>query len=159
MPAGQVHRRLWRNNLWLAFAGTALALAYNNQGAWFFMAWTMPLGYLLGYFIDPDLDMKMNTEAKKRWKRTIILYPVVAWWILYALIARRFLGGHRSFWTHFPIVSTLLRLAWVSIPFIMLVSIIGLKMPIGSQIFWAGLFGVLLGLSLADTIHFIADLR
>ena len=157
MPSGRTHRRLWKNNLWLAFAVSALVLVYDNQGAWLVVAFTIPLGYLLGYLVDPDLDLMTNTEAKKRWKKTIILYPIALWWTLYALVAKRFLGGHRSFWTHFPVVSTSLRFLWLLLPFIIVGYIAGTTPLTG--LYMAMLIGVLLGLSVADTVHFVADLR
>jgi uncharacterized metal-binding protein len=113
-------------------------------------------GYYLGLLIDPDWDMpRKNTEAKKRWKKIPLLGRLMNGWIhLYGMTSQSLLGGHRSLLTHTPLVSTLIRVGWVTAPILVIVWVWVGAFPIpGNE-----LAALILGLSLSDTIHFIADL-
>jgi len=159
MPDGRTHYRYWRG--WRCSAIVIATLAWGIHGGLldksllFFLAF--PLGYQLGAWIDPDLDLRGNTRAKRRYRRSI-LYPAYWWWQLYSIIASKF-AGHRSLLTHLPLLSTAIRLAWVLIPIIVITAIMGWFIPEG-YVSGLALFGMglLLGLSYADTIHVVADI-
>jgi uncharacterized metal-binding protein len=152
MPSGRVHRRLWRRWRGLAFAGAILLVA---QGHWI-LGLSLPLGYTLGSVVDPDMDMpRTTTYAKSKWK---ILKP---WWTAYGHISQRLFGGHRSTFSHMPVLSSLFRLIWLSIPFTLPPLILFPRATISllvSPVLTNFFLGTLLGLSLADLVHVIADL-
>lgn len=111
---------------------------------------TFLVGYMLGVVIEPDLDQTGITTSEWRALRggKVIGGLLVIWFLPYSLIF-----PHRSFLSHFPFVSTLIRLLWISWPLLAL-------------IWWNDWFswwmaeafvGLLSGLCLSDTIHFLAD--
>lgn len=122
--------------------------------------WKFGSGYLVGYtvgrWIDPDWDLMGTSAGEGRLVNEIpilghILYGVSS---SYGSAFRRY---HRSWITHFPALSTLIRLVWVFVlPFTLLdaygVNFVG----DGWVWFWVGLWA---GLSSADAIHWYHDLR
>jgi len=159
MPNGRVHARISKRFRFLSIL--ASAGTYYAWEDWILSISVLP-GYLLGAMVDPDMDLpKKNTYAKQLWRRTIIFAWMVPWWNLYGILAQRFLGGHRSFWTHMPGISTIMRLAWMCFPFGLIGRIISpgtmaqvLVSPMAHRI----MLGVFIGLTLSDTIHAISDL-
>lgn len=120
--------------------------------------WKFSLGYLAGYsfhrYCDNDWDIFGSNNAEGRMVNEIpilghFMYGVSS---TYGSFFRR---HHRSFWTHFPIVSTAIRLAFVGfVPFI-LGDYYGINF-IGNG--WAMFhLGFLAGLSQADGIHWFLD--
>jgi hypothetical protein len=110
-------------------------------------------------YIDPDLDLIGITNAESRMMKHFKLFGamMVAYWLPYAYVMR-FVGlgrkGHRNFFSHFPGISTAIRLGWI------------LVIPIGLTIYYnftppyhaiLGLVGVWAGLTFADTLHYIMD--
>jgi len=82
---------------------------------------------------------------------------LVAWFVIYAWVMR-FVGfgrkGHRNFFSHFPFVSTAIRIVWLL--FIPAVSVWYFNVAVHPLVF-TGLVGAFFGLSLADTLHFVGD--
>lgn len=152
MATGEIHWEYWKKFfvfiiaifIWLLLSGFQVYLAVGFL-----------LGYALGYLIDPDLDMTNMTSSKRRWKQTIIGYPVYLWWQVYAYTVARMFGGHRAFLNHFPFISTAVRLVWVFLPAIGYFTIAGF--PEFSLSVLLALSGIYVGLSLADTLHFVLD--
>jgi uncharacterized metal-binding protein len=135
-----------------------LAFAISN-GEWLLSALFFPVGYGLGWLVDPDLDMGARTEADKRWRNTIIFLPMVLWWKVYAGLIRKYFGGHRSMWGHLPLFSTSIRLAWMLIPVTLVGIWAGFRVSIAPTYVIQVTLGVLAGLSLSDLVHFLADMR
>ena len=109
----------------------------------------MLAGYALGTYLDPDADLVGITSAEGRamrhWK---ILGKVwVAYWTFYGAM---FTGHHRSFWSHFPFVSTAIRLVYL----FWWVALLDVEWQVWHYL--VGI-GVWFGLSLADGIHYAAD--
>lgn len=112
------------------------------------------LGYSFHRYCDNDWDIFGSNNAEGRLVNEI---PVLGHFMYgisstYGSIFRR---HHRSFWTHFPGVSTIIRLAFVAaVPLIFLdswgINLIGN----GWHKFWIGFW---FGLSQADGIHWYLD--
>jgi len=128
----------------------ALALSFLMLFLNWLVALFIPIGYMLEFFIDPDLDELGITSAEGRMIHTVVLIPLVAWTTLYAKI----IGKHRSFWSHTPVIGTLIRLCWMLFPFVALLWYWHiLPNSYTPQIF----LGIWLGLSMADTVHWLKD--
>jgi hypothetical protein len=112
----------------------------------------MFLGYELGRYVGPDADI-MGTTASEGWMVNEL--PIVGHFLFgilstYGSIFRR---HHRSFWTHFPFVSTLGR-------YLLIFWWIWWQLYIATQD-WAWLIfifiGAYIGTSLSDGIHWALD--
>lgn len=142
----------------MAFAG----MLYLGvvRGEWLVAVAVIP-GYYLGSMIDPDMDLaRKNTSAKSMWRRSVLIRWITPWWTLYGHIARLFLGGHRSFLTHFPIISTLIRFLWLVVPIAALSALISPSITaslIQGPYVLKMLAGLLVGLCLSDLVHICAD--
>lgn len=148
MPDGATHYTLWKLGWIASFPASLLFIAQNH---------ILGLGVLVGYFsgkyIDPDWDLVSVTAAEGRIMNDfkVIGNVIVGYTTIYGAIFRH---NHRSFWTHFPFVSTTGRLIflfwWIPILYfqkIILYQDWQLLFGIG---FWAGL-------SFSDAIHWAAD--
>ena len=111
------------------------------------------IGSILGIALTPDLDQEMTTYFE--WKLIRKTGPLgfiwMAFWAPYSLLI-----PHRSFWSHFPIVGTIIRVLYITIP------IIGLciwreYIPNWPQPIWDSLIGILIGLSISDILHWFMD--
>jgi uncharacterized metal-binding protein len=110
-------------------------------------------GYLLGRYIDPDIDQLVVTNAEGRLLRELGLIGaiIVAFLFPYAYMSR-WVGGHRSFLTHFPVISTALRLLYILVPLMMY------KWSLfENENFLLFLLGTWIGLSISDFTHWILD--
>ena len=145
MPAGKVHIRYWKKFLPITiFIGILICLV-DFIGGIFFIT-----GYVMGYFIDPDLDQVSVTSAEGRLLRTFGCFGavMVGYWFPYGHLMK-----HRSFWSHFPGISTAMRIAygfWWIVPILYHYSLINNNLLLIVLWIWVGL-------SLADTIHYILD--
>lgn len=151
MPNGETHFEYYKRGYKYAIAISAVTLS---------LGWKFSSGYLVGYLMgrwcDPDWDIQGVNSGEGRMVNELpilghVLYGVSS---CYGSIFRRW---HRSTLTHFPVLSTLVRLVFVfALPFGYLdaygVNFIGN----GWVWFWVGLWA---GLSHADTIHAILDWR
>lgn len=107
-------------------------------------------GCLLGIFVGPDLDQEsINGSEWRIVKATFGLgFLWVMFWYPYALFFK-----HRSFGSHFPVVSTFIRLLYLSIiPFVISLWFPGAFAILGAWIFW-----IFIGLSFSDLGHWVAD--
>jgi hypothetical protein len=125
-----------------------------------FLDWRAGLGYLVGYsmhrYVDNDWDLMGTNNAEGRMVNELpilghLLYGLSS---SYGSIFRKY---HRSWMTHWPVISTLGRLILIfAIPFVVGdgygINFIGY----GLIWFWVGMWA---GLSHADAIHFYHDLR
>ena len=165
MPDGTIHLRLWKGGLMLALPLTVVTTEAARQfdliyicypplcihGA-VFVALGVPLGYVYGAFIDPDMDIVGMTKADGRLmnKLGIIGGLLVSYWTFYGYLFRR---KHRSIWTHGPVISTAIRYTyqyWCPFIYLYLTS---------KQLGWVVLLfiGMFIGTTLSDTIHYAAD--
>lgn len=117
-------------------------------------------GAMAGVFLTPDHDVdggnftdtlirKVSVVAQKVWR---------VFWTPYALVL-----PHRGKFSHFPILSTFIRLGYILLAVNLLVWVIGLvsKILLGgdntvSFVFWWN-NSFFLGLVHVDTLHYLAD--
>lgn len=150
MPSGEVHYQYYKRGL-LAEIPISIVLCFVEV--------QLGIGNLIGYFcgrwVDPDWDILGANNAEGR---LINELPIIGHFLFgisstYGSIFRR---HHRSFITHFPLVSTFIRWWFVMfIPFI-ITERLGWKFFTGVEMFWIGTW---LGLSQADAIHWWLDRR
>lgn len=145
MPDGTTHHNIWKAGWLVAFPASLYSVTIHHE-----FGIGMTIGYALGRYIDPDWDIVGTTEAEGRMMNELkitgyLLYGISS---IYGAIFRRF---HRKWMTHFPGISTAIRMAFILLP-------IGLL--------WNGVFnfpvvliGIWFGLSIADGLHYVADMR
>lgn len=151
MPSGAVHYNIYRRNYPIVVAVSAVFLYfYLPFGAGIILGY-----FLLGRYLDPDLDQISVTSADGRMMRELKIFGVLlsAYYMVYAYTMRMF-GGHRSFITHAPILSTVIRLAWLLVIPAAIAFYFGYKPDI---IVLQLLAGVFWGLAYADLIHILRD--
>lgn len=156
MPGGKVHYDLWKTFLPLAALTGAASAALVD----FYTGVIFVIAYWLGRYIDPDLDLIGITNAESRMMRELKIFGValVMWFVPYAYFMR-FVGigrkGHRNFFSHFPGVSTIIRVAWMLwLPLL----ILWWYYPIERSVLLRdGLAALIVGLTFADLIHYLAD--
>lgn len=147
MAKGIIHYKWWKRMIPLSIIiSLALMLISPVLGIMCFV------GYLLGNFIEPDLDHLNITSSEYRAMRKFGCLGAI-WvgaWLPYAYIF-----PHRSFFSHFPFVSDLVRITYI----LLIPAILWLyyQMPINNTML-LGLGGVVAGLSLATTVHYVLDL-
>lgn len=100
--------------------------------------------------IENDLDLEGETISEAFWMDSIILIPLTLLSNFYSRLLRR-LGGHRGILSHGFFISSLIRLCWFSLPFLLVFR------HYFVDSLWREYLGVFLGLSLADTWHSLAD--
>ena len=154
MPDHVTHRKLH-----IKYAPVALPPAILVSyfiGGWY-MALFSVVGYVLHRLCDQDWDLTGFSKSEVEMSRTIVGAYVVGHSTAYArLIALLppvlgFPQGHRSFWSHFPPVGTMLRLLWVWFPFLLAFRYFWVDDL--TPVFW----GLYFGLQAADWVHSIAD--
>lgn len=149
MPNGLVHYEYFKRGYIFVVPSSLMLFLWD---------WEFALGNFLGYsfhrYCDNDLDLMGVNMAEGRQVNEI---PVLGHFMFgvssaYGSIFRK---SHRSFLTHFPIISTAIRLAFFGfIPFI-LGDYYGINfMGNGWHMFHLGFFA---GLSTADGIHWALD--
>lgn len=113
------------------------------------------VGYSLGRWIDPDWDVLTANNSESRMIKEL---PILGSFLfgISSTYGSLFYRRHRGFFSHFPVISTLIRLIFVfGIPFVILdekgFNFIGN----GWVWFWTGVW---IGLSQADGIHWFLDL-
>lgn len=149
MPPGFVHYRFYK-------AGATL-----NIPAGFYLFFKNPIfgfSYILGYlfhrYCDNDWDILGTNMSESRaiHELKIIGYLIYGISSVYGAI---FMRKHRSFITHFPVFSTIIRLLFVfGIPVFFLYYTRTLIYDVWQVEVFLGFW---LGLSMADYIHFCAD--
>lgn len=149
MPDGITHHKYYKKGFVVIIPEALLLAVWDYK-----FAFGTLVGYGMGRWVDGDWDIMGTNNAEGRLVNEI---PILGHFIFgisstYGSIFRK---HHRSFITHFPIVSTIIRLVFVLIvPFIFLdswgINLIGN----GWHMFWLGLWG---GLSQADGIHWFLD--
>lgn len=150
MSSGVVHFRYYKRGYIVAVPISAIAV---------FADWRAGLGYLTGYtlgrWVDPDWDLMGTNNAEGRLVNEI---PVLGH-LLYGFSSSYgsiFRKHHRSWMTHWPVVSTLGRLIFIFfIPFV-IGDGYGINF-IGAGWIWLWV-GVWMGLSQADAIHLYKDI-
>jgi len=89
-----------------------------------------------GYFLSPDLDT--HSEPYKRWDSLRYI------WIPYHKIF-----SHRSFWTHCPILGSVIRILWIAPFWIPILILLGVN--------WTYIIIIVSGIEFAALVHYMAD--
>ena len=127
--------------------GVAASLFYWSLGL------GIVLGYLLGRYLDPDLDLPQTSSSEFRAMRELKLFGalLVAYWLPYGFVI-----PHRHFLSHSPILSTMIRFsyqfwwAWV------LLDKYGYMWNKVILYAWLGMF---IGMAMSDSVHIWLDYR
>lgn len=112
------------------------------------------VGSVLGIALTPDLDQEMTTyfEWKLMKKAGPLAFVWMFIWSPYSLLI-----PHRSFWSHFPIIGTAIRLLYITTPTIIFCLWKG-YIPNPPQYIIEFLIGIALGLTASDILHWIMDI-
>ena len=149
MPNGIVHHQYYMKGYWLEIPISLIGAIYD---------FPLALGNILGYtfhrYSDNDWDL-MGTSASEG--RAVNEIPVLGHFLfgissMYGSIFRR---HHRSFITHFPGISTAIRLAFVFTLPMYVLAYYGVNLS--GEFLMKVYLGFWLGLSQADSIHFLLD--
>lgn len=87
------------------------------------------VGLVLTYWVNPDLDLNYVVRGLFR----------IYWWPYSRLL------HHRSIWSHFPVISTFIRLAYLGWALLLL--------PTD----WRIVFFVFVGMAISDFFHWVLD--
>lgn len=113
MPDGRTHTAISASNL-VATAAIGAPIVWNHPDR--LPAYVAVLaGLTIGLLVTPDLDMKQITLEERRALRVPVLgwLWVLLWWPYAALLP------HRSPVSHWPVIGTLLRAAWLGLIVVM----------------------------------------
>lgn len=148
MPKGVVHNNYWKQFLIIAILISIIVCLVDIISGISFL-----IGYLLGRFITPDLDLANVTEPEWKLMQTFGCFgaAIVGYWLPYGHLLK-----HRSFLSHFPMVSTAIRIVYGFWWVVIMLDYVGLlrnNLLLISQI----ALGIWAGLSVADTIHWTLD--
>jgi uncharacterized membrane protein len=122
--------------------------------------------YLLGRWVDPDLDQAGTSSADSRMVKEIPIlgYFLYLYWTAYALsmsalarllrVSAGHLGAHRTWLTH-SYLGTLIRVGYFNIPVIAGLMLTGFHPPLLSNY----LAGMVIAFAYADSIHYRLDRR
>lgn len=110
------------------------------------------MGYSMARYVEPDLDLFGITSSEGRMIHDFKILGafMVAYWVPYGYMFR---AHHRSFLTHFPLVSTSIRMLYMAPPIFWFLS----KFGIWEWWMVPFTFGVWVGLSINDALHWSAD--
>ena len=111
-----------------------------------------------GNFIGPDNDQIGTAEGE--WDLIRALGPLgflweACWWPYVKLIG--LVGGHRSQWSHLPLLSTAIRLLYVAAPFLAVGYYHYWDYAAWPWRVWPLLLGWAIGLAVSDTVHWLMD--
>lgn len=154
MPNGKVH----------AFTTTATAVASGPALVWFanqpiLYGAAFGLGCLTGLVLTPDLDVDHGSYSHRIVGRTAGQLARWIWWMMWWPYAR--LIPHRSFWSHFPVLGTLLRLVYLAGGPLLLLWSLNALYPHSFPALpgWHPLFNwIFAGLATVDAQHTLLDL-
>ena len=162
MTTGENHLKIWKLflfiNILISFCvGISVFILTSNPTYAIIVFVGYSTGYLLGYYISPDLDLVGITSEESRLMRDfkIIGVGVVMWFFPYAYLMR-FVGlgkkGHRNFFSH-SLVGTVIRHAWLFGIF----ECVYLYLEYPPSYLLYAVSGNILGMMFADTLHYFGD--
>jgi|WetSurMetagenome_2_1015567.scaffolds.fasta_scaffold122731_4 hypothetical protein len=149
MPSGIVHYHYYKYGYIVILPLSAwIAIFYYP-----IIGLSMLAGFSLGRYVTPDWDLVGTSEDEGRMIREVPVLGILLYGFssIYGAFFRR---HHRSWMTHFPIISTLGRMLllfwWIPLVYYFF------KMQ-NTTIITDFPFGILIGLSTADAIHWFLD--
>jgi hypothetical protein len=147
---GVTHYKYYMKGYWLVIPQSVVFSVWDWK-----MGGGVLVGYSLGRYLDPDIDLMGTSAAEGRQVNELPIIGHILFGLssMYGSVFRKY---HRSMITHLPGLSTVVRLVFIFwIPFLVLdgygINLIGN----GWHMFWVGL---LIGLSEADGVHFYLDM-
>jgi hypothetical protein len=121
--------------------------------------WKLGVGNIIGYsfhrWMDNDWDIMGTNNAEGRMVNEL---PIIGHFLygVSSAYGSMFRKRHRSFITHFPFVSTFIRIVFVGlVPFLIFDNLSINLIGNGWYMFWIGFW---VGLSQADGIHYVLDM-
>lgn len=156
MSSGLVHNKV----TFVASWPVSVVVAILTLNFWY--AVVAMLGCLSGIMFTPDLDLTITTRSE--WllirRSKLIGYVWIIIWYPYA----KFIP-HRSWASHYPIISTFIRVVYFSVFLFVVVGLIRLMFPSVSWYLWFVWDNVsykvylsyLFGLVVSDTLHWFYD--
>lgn len=147
MPMGMTHRQI---NTWLNIPLGAGALAIGWEPG---NVAIMLVGYNFAtYFMNPDLDLNSHGYQSWGWLRFL-------WWPYQKALA------HRSWMSHFPVISTILRIIYLLWFPVLLTILLWGSMELTTQqnilktlkFSWLYLIIFVIGMIISDSLHAILD--
>jgi uncharacterized metal-binding protein len=150
MPSGRVHSS---STVSLAVASFGLVFYYTHDPK---IALAFSLGAASGVFLTPDLDIELQIASKIAISRTFGKVIGKLWYIFWWPYGK--LLPHRSWISHFPVISTLIRLIYLF--FLPIFIILSTNTTQFGEIldFLYNIRHAIYGLVAADTLHFIMDI-
>ena len=149
MPSGRIHSIA---NIVVAVSGSAtmLLLGHGTESII-----GIPSGAIVGILLSCDLDIDSGNIADHLIKRYTGHIVETMWTMLWTVYRKAF--KHRSFLSHFPLVSTIIRIAYLSVFYFLVATplkwLSGLVHIDWPQFWW----WAFVGLVLADTSHWGLD--
>ncbi len=144
MPNGRTHSIA---TIMLA-AGIGIAAHYNG-----WPVFPLAGGALAGLVLTPDLDVAGGSISNRWVRQTTGNIFGTAWRLFWMPYSRLF--HHRSFWTHFPVISTIIRLIYfIGIPLLIIYLVKGFWYSPQLPGWWQW---PLIGLMTSDAVHWIMD--
>lgn len=103
----------------------------------------MTLGFLVTFFINPDLDLnrRFPKQQPHKW----------LWWVFWYPYSR--LLAHRSVFSHFPVVGTLTRVGYVATFVTVIIVFINAQISVPDAAIY-----IIAGMCLSDLVHFVMDM-
>ena len=149
MPNGRIHAL---SNITVAISGATVMLIQGQDAN---CVIGIVVGSFAGTFFGPDNDIDSGHIADYFIKRYTGRVVETAWTMLWLLYRKAF--KHRSFLSHFPLISTCIRILYLSC-FYFLIAIPARLVSDFVKIDWLTfLFWAFVGLVLADTAHYGLD--
>ena len=143
MPSGKVH-----SIACLAVAGVSTSATFLLDGEWTRVV-AIGAGALSGIICSPDLDVDAGHIGDTIIRKYFGL--IVEKIIDVMLFPYRKIFKHRGFWSHFPVISTLVRLLYLSIWIGPIIYWLGVWQWHPWMAWWVG------GLMLSDAVHGALD--
>ena len=123
----------------------------------------LSVGALLGLILTPDLDVNAGSISENK-VREVSPFGENLWWIYW--FPYRQILPHRSPFSHWPVIGTIVRLFYIAIPYFILLAVVNFIYPpylagLAQAGFWLmtlPYFHVaVLGLMGADMLHYLMD--
>lgn len=149
MPSGQVHYSYYKKGI-LPIGAISLLGAISHPYA----SIGLISGYIFHRYCDPDWDIMSANSAEGRMVNEL---PIIGHFLfgISSTYGSMFRRHHRSFITHFPFLSTAIRMGFVGLPVFFVLKSFDFDFMQNWFIIIVIFFWI--GLSIADAIHYVLD--
>ena len=149
MPSGRIHSA---SSMVVAISGATTMLLLNRGIEGIAGVGT---GALIGILLSPDADVNGGSIADYYIRRYSGVAVEVAWdsiWTVYRKVCK-----HRGFISHFPVISTVLRIAYLSVFYFLITTPLKWITSLVHIDWLTFLWWCFIGLVLADSAHYGLD--